>query len=241
MIWLSLIGLGTLAGWWARGRRHRIDRWKHYEQPNPAEDDLIAVRHLSQETFATQRRMASQLNDLATRVELLSRQVENPVTPAIQPQPPGGITADWERSSDDRNINARLVQRTTTAPQHNVDWALIEAAANEFLAAADSREFDNAAVGTFFAERGAAVSFVLQLDNRWAMIAIHPLKSEGAAIGIPAIRIGMRQIDLQPYFDFVSYNGLDPIRGTQLVRLAHLTRTSGKWTATQKGTIDGSK
>jgi hypothetical protein len=73
------------------------------------------------------------------------------------------------------------------------------------------------------------------------MIAVHRGSNDRRAVGIPAIRVGMRQIDLQPYFDFVSYNGVDPIRSSQVVRLASLTRDSGKWVTTQKGIIDGSR
>src|SRR5205823_2421521 len=98
------------------------------------------------------------------------------------------------------------IPRTPLLPNPVAGRDLPESAAAEFLVYVDSKEFDNAAVQRFFAERGAAASFVLEFDNRWAMLAVHGITSDATAVGIPAIRVGMRQIDVQQYFDFVNYN-----------------------------------
>jgi hypothetical protein len=249
------LAIGALCGWWARGKRRRSGRLSGGDRMLVDDDDLIALRDLSQEVLATQRGMVAQLNELAAHVELVGRRIEalvrSPgnidsrsgavVSREIQPRQTDGSRPDSAKIGGERDAGLRIAPAQTRDLGSADDWSSIEAAAREFLISVDSKEFDNVAVGRFFAERETAASFVLQFENRWAVIAVHSPTTDIRALGIPAIRVAMRQIDLQPYFDFVNYNGLDPIRGAQVVRLAHLTRASGKWTTTQKGIIDGSR
>jgi hypothetical protein len=269
--------IGGLCGWWARGRRRQRSRSIGDSRTFADVDDLMSMSQqvltsqrsistqlnelgsrieiLSHEFLASQRRLATQLHDVAASKEPLDRWSEAAVKPVVDiDRRPGGVTSGYRpaRQSYDTTIDAPrdAIERTggfgsRSAPildrTHLEGSDSIESAVAEFLVSVDSKEFDNAAVTRFFAERGMVASFVLEFENRWAMIAVHAPSTDATAVGIPAIRVGMRQIDVQPYFDFVNYNGLDPIRGTQVVRVARLARMSGKWTTTQKGIIDGSR
>jgi hypothetical protein len=269
-----LVGAGALGWWWGRGRRPSRDSEHVYRSIENDTDDLTTMTDLFHELRTTQRNMSAQLNELGSRIEILSheflagqRRVEEQVgnltaqraphteveVPARQrttndsrvdsgptPYRPPILRIDPERSIASRSSNPNVASGSAGVSTTS-DSDLLESAASAFLLSADSKEFDNAAVTRFFAERGASASFVLEAENRWAMIAVHSARADSRAVGIPAIRVGMRQIDLKPYFDFVNYNGLDPIRSAQVVRLAGLSRLSGTWTTTQKGIIDGSR
>jgi hypothetical protein len=251
---LSLIILSIVLGWWLRGKQPPQVVFASSSTERVG-DQVGELSHLTNQVLVNQRNMATQLGDLVTLVQLLSHRVEG----GSKPVEAGAGVLRSDRSTALPQSSARVVDDFAdfftdrmTPPAHSVAVAIdmhrqaessatLEAAIGEFLRSADSREFDNAAVTRFFAERDAVASFLLELDNRWALVAVHSRGTDSRAFAIPAIRVGMRQVDLQPYFDLINYNGFDPIRGTQVLKAALLARTPSGWATAEKGIIDGSR
>jgi hypothetical protein len=243
---------GAAAGWWARGYRRRLRLQSSIADVDQLSQDdsgeLATVMHLCQRLLTGQQDLTDRFNHLAARIELSVRMREHQQKDSVASTSLGAIASIQESSArfvetgrspgGDFRVGQGTAGRRSTA-EHWV--AVVESAARDFLLLADSREFDDAAIKAFFAEHDALVDLMCESGGHWGMLAVYSSQSKSNAIGVPAIRVAMRRIDLRPYFDFKNYNGFDPIRGTQVVDCATLVNVSGTWTATKRGLIDGAR
>jgi hypothetical protein len=65
------------------------------------------------------------------------------------------------------------------------------------------------------------------------------LTGDSEGLVVPNMRRPMGRIDLSPFFDFVDYNGVDPLRGEKVGGFARVTRAGSGWSVTKKGVIHG--
>jgi hypothetical protein len=236
--WLGVaLAAGAFIGWAARllfgsGRRRPRSR-----RPNAdASDDMPTVLHLVQEALRGQREIVSGMNELRMLFEVMTRQLQelrSSLTPTHE-------SRALEPALSSRRTDSRAAQEFLDQEFHVSERSVTDTV-SEFLTLADSQELARHAVIRFFSDRQRAVSFVIELEGGWAMLAVHTDATGRHALGIPAIRVGMGPVDLRPYFDFREYNGLDPIRASQVVDFARLAKSGTSWIASKKGLIDGTR
>jgi hypothetical protein len=131
---------------------------------------------------------------------------------------------------------ATLQETRDTALQGSMALSLDEAA-RRLVEECDAKPVERLSdVPGWIREQSYRLEAIAGTPDDWFLAV---LTSEGESLVVPNMRRPMGRIDLGLFFDFVNYNGVDPLREEKVSDFARVTRTGSGWSVTKKGLIHG--
>jgi hypothetical protein len=138
------------------------------------------------------------------------------------------------------SVSFRHADSFGTGPPQGDPGLLLRGPTKEFLEASESQAYNDERIREFFHEKHLIVEFLPPGDEHWSILMVKSAAQPDQALAVPVINAGMRRFDVSAFFDLHAHNGVDPIKGRQVLDPAQLAKRQGEWVAIKKGVIDGS-